>query len=844
MLNESYLVQYYMLKKNLLTNIFILNFIVFLISISFILVSVAHTDEESKKIAEDILFTHQPLSTNACQGYYTERNFSNSEKHIKITANNLQVLENNISLLKGNVEAFHANKYLRSKTAKVYPDDKTNKIKDIELFDNVKLFSEGAIINGNYAKFDILNNTGIVKDAIYRINISSFKDRSEKYFGHGKSEVIIQEKEKYFNCKKVSFTTCTPYINSWHMRASKLDIDQEEQMAYAKHAIFYIRQVPVFYLPYFSFPISDERKSGFLYPWFNYSNSLGAGIKIPYYLNLAPNYDATLSPEYIHKHGMKFNGEFRFLSKITEGTLQTSFIQKDKTFINTQDTTPTNTALPNKITNRHLGQNRGEVKFKESFNFSKKISGAIDVHAVSDDDYLQDFNNSFNTLASNNLAQSAKLAYADPNWRIASEVIVYQTLSPSDLKAVTSRPYFNLPKITADTKYHNILKIVNVDNTAGYTNYWNPQEQLFGQWKQIQRYRTKPSLEINLEDKFGFIRPKVAVHVSKYNMYKFQLKKGKEIDLTPKFETTKIIPIYTVDSSLILEKLGEKYSQKLTARVMYSYIPEVDQNKIISLDSGYNSLSFNNLFKPNRFSGFDRVGDTKQISYGLSTDILPIDSNVPFVSMGIGQITYFKDRKVTICTTAGCSDNAFLGYVPIDNQFSPIAAFFNLQVNKILTWKNEIVYSHQKQSVDIFSSNLQYKPDKRKILNIGYSHIINGDQIIPTLTPTDKTQNLDQVNISTSLPINTYWSFYAGMSYNINADYFRHYFSGLEYNSCCWAIRLLTGRAYMGLDNTDKPKFDDKVYIQFVLKGLGSYATDDIHNLLKTHIPGFQDHLV
>ncbi|NQY42241.1 MAG: LPS-assembly protein LptD [Legionellales bacterium] len=805
---------------------------------AFFISSHARSQEEIEALSKNILFNYQPSSVSKCKGYYTEKKYDNSAKHVKITSETLEILENNISILEGNVEVFHADKFLTSKKAKIYPNNEKNKIKEIELFDKVRLIKEGVVMNGRYAKFKMLDHTGIMNDAVYRISMANLKSASSKYYAYGHSKTIIQEKENFYTCKKSTFTTCTPYVNSWHIRTSNLEIDQDKDMAYAKHNLFYIGPIPVFYLPYFSFPITNKRKSGFLYPSFNSSDISGMDFKLPYYVNIAPNYDSTLTPEYITKRGAKYNGEFRFLSTFTHGVLETSYIPKDDIFIDSINNIPNKTENPDKIENRYLGKHRGEVNLDQKFNFSKHFSGSLQGHVVSDDDYLQDFNNSFNTVTTNNISQSAQLTYKDPNWKIVSEVKTFQTLSPSELKPVVNRPYFILPKITVDTDYYSIFGILNISNTAGYIQHWNPQKNLLNQWKKRQRYRTKPSIEINLSNSHAFIKPKFAYHITDYNMYKLQVnKKTAPID---SLKSTKYIPIYSVDSGLILAKKTENYSQTLKARVMYSYIPTADQSEIKSIDSSYKILNYTTLFEPNRFSGFDRVGDTHQISYGLSTEIIPKYSSKPIFTTGIGQIRYFKKRKVIINEK---TDENFKGYIPIEDIISPITAFANLQISEVITWRNSILYSISKQRVDLANVDFQYKSYNNSILNLGYTHIVNGDSLVTTFLPNSNTTNLDQFNASASIPINRYWNLYGGMSYNINADYLRHYFAGLEYNDCCWAVRLLGGKSFMGLDKNDAPKFEDKLYIQFVLKGLGSYVKDDVSNLLTTHIPGFRDNL-
>jgi LPS-assembly protein len=767
------------------------------------------------QIAKALNFVHKP--DNKCKGHYLEKFYNNSLSEIQITANSAQLLDNNISLLSGNVEALYADKKLTAEKAKVYPDSSTKKIKKLELFNSVKLISNNVIINGQYANIKVTENTGIIKKATYRLSPNIGKKNLNSNFSYGIAKQIIQEEKNIFNCKSASYTTCSPYVNSWNMRSSSVVIDREKQMIYAKNTVFYIKDIPVFYFPYFSFPIDGSRKSGFLYPSLEVSR---LNFKLPYYFNLAPNYDATITSEFINRHGVNFSGEFRHLTKMSSTKLNIAYLPSDKTFKN------------NPELSGYMKNSRGKIDYTEKVNFNDNLSGKVDLHLVSDNKYLEDFNNSFNTISSNILSQTTELNYSSPHWKAGVATKTFQILDPSQ------QPYSILPKIYANTEYTNVLNFLNIENETEYVNFFNMSKNLTDRLKQIHRLHTKPSIELDLKKDFGFIRPKISLHTTFYRIPKFTSQPNSD---TPS-KINRLVPIYTVDTGLILERSTKQYSQLLKPRLMYSFIPMKEQNQIPAITSAYKSITYNNLFSSNRLSGIDRVGDTNKLTYGLTTEIK--HQKKPLLSAGIGQATYFENRKVTICTTPNCSDQKYSGYAPLDNRFSPISSFLSVQINNNIRWHNDIAYFYSTGIIYSFNSVLQIKPSNRNIFNFSYSHIKNGEQVVPTLLPTDNTKTLHQLNTSGYFSISPYWSLYGAMSYNINEEYFRHYLTGLEYNSCCWAMRLLGGRAYTRQNSDNDPEFEYRLYIQFVLKGLGSNSNNDIVNLLNTHIPGFKDHLV
>lgn len=775
----------------------------------------SHPDE----IAQSIDFKHNISLNNTCKGEYIENKHQYSFDKVKVTAKQVNILPQKYSELLGNVELFYQNKYITANRAKIYQDDTQKQAEFIELFDNPKLRTEGIIITGQYANINLKDNISIIDKASYRINFAAFRDNKNNIFAWGKAHRIKQKQKNQFEGQQASFTTCSPYSISWQIKAKEIHIDNDKQEGKAKHAIILAHGIPIFYFPYFKFPTTDARQSGFLTPTIDYTQSQGFSFDFPYYLNLAPNYDITLTPRYMHKHGTSINAEYRLLTKASNTKLNLSFLPKDKLFKNNQPKTSL------------LGQNRGEIKLNQKTKYNKYFSSKLDIHYVSDDEYLVDFNDNLDTIKSNILSQNATVYYNHPSTKIKLATKTFQLLSPSNSRQA-SEPYFILPKISVKSNFPKIKNYLKFNYNAEYSHFWHPHK-INNRWQHIHRYYIEPRISMENRASWGHFVPAASINIRQYYLNNFFGSNN------PDKSINKSIPIYTLDAGLVFIQKKPGYQHAIKPRILYTYIPHTTQNNIPAIHTHYTSLIYDSLYSPNRFTGIDRVGDANQITYGIAFERNNNFGNTIF-STGIAQIAYFSERKVTISSK---TDHKYQGYRSLTNSLSPLIIFAKLNPSRYLSWHNELTTDIQNNSLELLQSSFQYKFHARNVINLSYTYTRNGDKLIPSLDPSDQTKNLSQLVFSSNISLNAYWNIFAGTGYNFNAKYFRHYFFGLEYNSCCFALRLLSGKSYKGLDANNNPKFDKKIYVQFVFKGLGSYNVNRAGKLLSNHIPGFEDHL-
>jgi LPS-assembly protein len=558
--------------------------------------------------------------------------------------------------------------------------------------------------------------------------------------------------------KRARYTTCAPGQDDWFlkMRVLKLDTQKDIGTAYDTSVNFF--NVPVFYLPYLDFPISDERKSGFLAPRLGHSSQRGLEIAAPYYFNLAPNYDATVTPHYMSERGLQLQNQFRYLTQHSEGKLEFEMLQNDR--------------LAN-------GDNRAAGTYQHKHVFSPLWSGNIDVRAVSDKKYFDDFGDDLAITSQTHLPQNAGVDYRGPLWNFSARAADYQTIDPTIAPA--DRPYARLPQLNLSTSipvkpnrvnYYFESEVVNFERSVGVTG---------------ERLNLGPALNLPLENSYGFVTPKIGVRHIAYHLSSTQ-------DETPSLTRG----VFSLDSGLVFERDSQwderLFTQTLEPRLYYLYVPAKGQDGLPNFDTGVPDLSFSNLFRDNRFAGGDRVGDANQVTAAVTTRFIDEKDGAERGRASIGRIYYLADRQVNL--PAGPSGAAASDIV--GEAAATLAG--NWHARSTVQWNR--VDDHLQK----YNYYLQYNPAKNRIVNIG-KRFSRGD--------------LEQTDISTEWPIAGRWTFRARSLYSLRDSRNVDSYAGVEYNACCWALHILGSRR-LSIDTTrdNAATQNNSIMLELELTGL------------------------
>ena len=648
-------------------------------------------------------------------------------------------------------------------------------------------------------------DTLIIDNATYVIHSAHIRGSSTRLAKEG--EVIQLEGGE--------FTQCAPGNNDWALRGSKIVINTESRQGVATHVRLVVKNIPVFYWPYLRFPVGDERMSGFLYPVIQSSDG-DIDLSVPYYFNLAPNYDLTLTPHFLQRHGTLFEANGRHLSRAFDTKVTVAHLSNDKGQLSDSEqsliTNGTKTAAE---VNRFKDQDRWLVNIDQTGGRGQRWFSFIDYNEVSDIDYLDDFDAStLNRNSDVSLKQQFKVGYNFRHWDLTVNNLQYQTLSET-----ITRPYKQLPQITFDGEYNPENWNITLDNEL--TRFDHSDADTVGSTTIIgNRVRLKHALELEQESDGFFFKPRAQVRYLGYQLDNQALSTG--ANDAPSL----VVPQAVVDSGLFFERDSSSYVQTFEPRLFYFYSPHKDQTNItgtsenINFDTGNLTFSYNQLFNDTRFSGGDRIDDANQLSLGLTTRFIGSESGRELFSAGVGKAFYLDERKVTLNGVTDTANN------------SPIAARLTAGITEHWSLNNDTIYNDDTSQVDDNNLSLKYR-NGRALFNLGYRFLRNNVS----------ANTIDQTELSIIQPFaDNHWNIIAHTRYDSTNNRELEQLIGLEYNSCCYRTRVAYKRLIDDdqLTNNSNPiDYDTGIILEFQFIGLGGTGRQ-FDKLMNDTIDGYE----
>jgi LPS-assembly protein len=801
---------------------------------------------------------------NRCGGYYREAAFNYSEKSaqknlIESTSGKALFSQHGTSVLEGNIIVSQKGQEITANKGYLYRDPASGKISTVDLFGHVNLREPDSLIIANKAHLDLKNKRQKLDEIYYRTAVYSTTHsrpttpntenlqhtrKIVQLSAWGKASEFNKDEPGIYEFTKASYSTCPPNTNIWHIDASRIELNKNTGRGVATHAKLYIKKIPVFYAPYLNFPIDNRRQTGFLFPGFGSSNKFGPYVQTPFYWNMAPNYDTTITPLIMAKRGIQVNDLFRYLSPSSSGQLTLSVTPNDRAFKNLQSASQNKyQSIPDSVVqgNLHRLENasdaRGSFAWQDHTRFNDHWSGNIDYNYVTDDYYLRDFGHDLNEVTENQLLQSADLNYKGQHWNFTTRVQQYLTLHPVDALTPTQNQYNRFPQLAFDGDYPDQALGLDYFVTNELTRFDirnNPGSST--KTPVGKRVHTQPGISLPLSWPALYITPRAQMALTKYEL-------GDVTNLMARNEG-RALPILDVSTGMYFDRdfslFGQDTRQTLEPQIYYLYVPYRKQDQIPLFDTTANTLTYDQLFVYNRFSGLDRIGDANQVSVGLTTRFIETSTGFERIRAGIAEIIYFQNRHVSICTVNNpdCLDHSAVR----DNQLrrSPLVGVLNYQLNPKWSLTGNSIWNTQLNQMDNQSIALQYHPDVSRIVNLGYNFVRNGDVQSDTLPPNSNANNLKQIDVSFAWPVAQNWSAVGRWTKSVNEGHFQNLIYGIQYDSCCWAARFVGGRTFTNLDViTGTPQYDSQVYFQFALRGLGNFGSGDPTQYVSSNIGGY-----
>ncbi|HXI75703.1 MAG TPA: LPS assembly protein LptD, partial [Steroidobacteraceae bacterium] len=438
--------------------------------------------------------------------------------------------------------------------------------------------------------------------------------------GRGYAKDIDVLPDGKLSLSQVRYTSCPVGNEDWMLQASSLNIDSKAQEGTAHGVTMRVKDVPIFYTPYISFPVGDERKSGLLFPSFGHSGSNGFELQVPYYFNLAPNYDLTLTPGLLSARGVQLGGQFRYLSRNSHGQLDTTFLPNDA----------------------QLHSDRSYFHFTDITDFKEGLRFDTDIAMVSDSSYFEDFAVGSDQTSVTFLERRADLLYYDDAWRVRGQLQNFQTIDitvPAD-----QRPYSRVPRIQGNALWPvpgTNFELALDSEAVNFVRETAPTGV---------RLNIAPEIRWSSRGRGYFFEPAIG-----YDFTQYDLKNAAAVGPNTSSTPTRTLPYARVDAGLVFERDAGSQGQRtqtLEPRVVYSYIPYRNQDALPIFDTGLPDLNLTELFRTNRYVGEDRIGDANQVALALTTRLFDHVSGAQYLSATIGQIRYFTIPQVGLPAAA------------------------------------------------------------------------------------------------------------------------------------------------------------------------------------------------
>ncbi|QZP18301.1 LPS assembly protein LptD [Methylophilales bacterium] len=650
----------------------------------------------------------------------------------------------------------------------------------------IKITTPDLELKGSELEMSLTENTGSIANASFVANIN--EDSTSKFNKElrGTATKIFLEGEDRKKLENAKVTTCEAGQNEWFISSDETVIDQSSGNIKAKDAVLSLRGIPIMYSPYVDFSTTSQRRSGWLLPTAGSTTTSGFEMSIPYYFNLSPTHDATITTRNMAKRGLQLDGEYRYLSENFAGTSQIQYLNKDK---------------ESDIDNRYL------LDIRHKHNFGHGFTGTIEYEKVKsgDNNYFADMSTSIAVTSQVSLRQTAHLDYnkTDDLSDIKASLKVQEFQNLTSASPYELKPSFNVSfKKDWENKTDQSL-FLQTDANFMYDQF-DTGNNAANNIATGSRVASTPSISFPIEASFGYLKPKLIANLRHYDLDDAQTSK-KSI----------AIPTVSLDSGLYLDRpfelSGYNFIQTLEPRVFYTYTPYEDQTEIPMFDTSLNELNSTTIFQENQFSGQDRVMDTNAITTALTTRILD-DSGYDWALLTMAQRFYLSDRKVL--EEDQYANSSYKG----DTSDFLVSAQANL--TKSLRLTSDYEYNFSEDVTNKFTAAARFKPEPGKVLNASYRMVLN---------PSSGEYDVKQYLLSGQWPVSYGWSALASYNYDIYERHDIESMLGAEYDAGCWTAQFMFHRLQLATDENSTNTF----FMMLEIGDLGSFGQGDKASLFE-----------
>lgn len=716
---------------------------------------------------------------------------------------------------KGNVDINQGNSRLRADEVQLHQkqvEGQADPVRTVDALGNVHYDDNQVILKGPKAWSNLNTKDTNVWQGDYQMVGRQ---------GRGDADLMKQRGEnRYTILENGSFTSCLPGSNTWSVVGSEVIHDREEQVAEIWNARFKLGPVPVFYSPYLQLPVGDKRRSGFLIPNAKYGTNNGFEFYLPYYWNIAPNFDATITPHYIQKRGnTQWQNEFRYLTQAGTGLIEFDYLPSDNVY---QDDYPAES-------NRHrwlfYWNHFGVMDQVWRFN--------VDYTKVSDPYYFNDFSSKYGTSTDGYATQKFSMGYWLENFNATVSTKQFQVFNRQNSDSYAAEPQLDV------NYYKNDLGPFDAHIYGQAVHFVNTN----GTYPEATRVHLEPTLNLPLSNNWSSLDTEaklMATHYQQTNLDAYNAAKGTDY----KDSVNRVLPQFKVDGKLIFERdmtLAEGYSQTLEPRAQYLYIPYRNQSTIKNYDSSLLQSDFSGLFRDRTYGGLDRIASANQVTTGVTSRIYD-DASVERFNVSVGQIYYFTESRTGDDNINWEKDNKTGSLVWAGDTYWRISDRWGL--------RGGVQYDTRLDNIANSTASIEYRRDEDRMVQLSYRYA--SPEYIQATLPRDKNDTtwtlpqykdgISQIGAAASWPIVDRWSVVGAYYYDTHTSKPADQMLGLQYNSCCYAIRVGYERKINGWEN-NQSKYDNVIGFNIELRGLSSNYGLGTHQMLRSNILPYRSSL-
>ena len=657
-------------------------------------------------------------------------------------------------------------------------------LNEVQARGNVRIRQGEDVVKGNELQYNLDTERGFIDQTQFELHKAPDAATQQLPSGptdaYGSAEQVLFEGPNLYRARKATYTTCGPGHEDWYVRAGDIEIDKGRDAGIARNATIEFQGVPILYSPYLSFPLHRERKSGFLTPHYGSTSKGGLEFTIPYYWNMAPNYDATISPRFITRRGTLIGTEFRYLQPNYLGEARFDIIPDDRQYNN---------------------EERHAYLLRHNQQLAYGWTGALNLQGVSDSTYFTDLSTDIEFTSQTNLPREGLLSrsgtWAGPGTYAFNALLQsWQTLQTDPQNPVVP-PYRQLPKLSLSATRPDVF---HTDfDFEGQFDAFQAKDDF-----RVDANRTVlyPSFTLPLEAPYGYLTPKVGFNFTYYAV---------DPQATTFTDQSRALPIVSADAGLVFERAltlrDVPMLQTIEPRLYYVYIPFRDQSNIPVFDTGQQDINLASIYSENQFSSWDRINDANQVTVGLTSRLLRTATGAEYLRLSLAQRYYFATQQVTLPGRPVRTSTSSDLLTELSGQVAPnwVAA---------VGWQ----YSTNFSQTQKFNVGARYQPAPGRVLNLSYREIIDAQR---------------QTDISTQWPLGDHWVALGRWNYSLRDNETLEGLLGFEYNADCWSLRIVAHRFAIATD-----QFSSSFFVELELNGLSRIGSSPL-DVLRRNIGGY-----